>query len=180
MRKHLSIALLAFSIAMITANSLAKKVHHFLRPQAGEEVAENSFFPFAATSQSNYVKVYETEAEYEAEKAQNATEDDLQQTKEFIQPILKMELTDEEKQVVTTYAQNDKLKAFITELSTVISPEELHEENYLKIAFKPEVRDIFMKYARDEEFRDVATTVMKDKNVLELAKKIIQNNEVKK
>lgn len=196
MRKSLSVALLAFSIALICANLLAKRVHNFLRPQQQESYEETTFFPFSFTSQSNYIKVYDENEEgseapaeeiFKEEVKQNfvlempdAAEDGLQQPKEIVKPILKTELTEEEKQTVLNYLQNKKMQEFITEMSSVISQEDLEQENYLRIAFKPEVRSIFMKYAQDAEFREIAANVMKDKNVLELAKKIIQDNEVKK
>ena len=176
MRTKLAIALLAFSLAMLSANSAVKRLHHFLHPQ--KQTEESSFFPFSLTPQSSYIKVYENAEEEAAEKV--LEEENLQQTKEFIKPVLKLELTDEEKQTIEYYAQNAKLRDFITELSGVVSQEDLNQENYLKIAFNPEVRSIFMKYTQDEEFRNIATSVMKDKNALELAKKIIQNNEVQK
>ena len=195
MRKTLSIALLAFSIAMISANSLAKRVHHFFHPQEQEiSKEETTFFPFSLTSSQNVIKVHDDNEEEENTlteeteevkgnfivETQDATEDGLQQSKEIIKPVMKLDLTDEEKQIVANYLQNEKMRAFITELSGVISQDELNQESYLKIAFDPEVRNIFMKYAQDEEFREMATNIMKDKKVLELAKKIIQNNEVKK
>lgn len=188
MRKALTIALLAFSVALISANLLAKRVHNFLHPQAEEEAekAEIPFFPFALNSQSNYIVVEgenedQTASEYPISlEKQNTMEASYQQAKEIVQPILKLELTDEEKKAVENYTKNKKLRAFISEISGVVSQEQLNQENYLKIAYNPEVRNIFMKYAQDEEFRKMAADVMKDKEVLELAKKIIQNNEVKK
>lgn len=189
MRKTFSVALLAFSIAMITANSLAKRVHRFLRPQAEEEKIETTFFPFALTSstETNYIKVHDideventaTEEPYVID-LQYPAEENLPPVREFIPPVMKTGLTDEEKQTVRNYAKNDKLKAFITEISSVVSQDDLKQENYLKIAFNPQVRSIFEKYARDKEFREIATNVMKDKEVLEFAKKIIQDKEVRK
>lgn len=181
MRKKLSIALLAFSLALICTNFLVKRVHSFLRPPVQEE--ENTFFPFSlgeTNQEDNFIEIEDTYNKKETSYIIKDEEENFQKPKEIIQPILKLELSEEEKQTIENYAQNEKLKAFITDLSSVISQEELNQENYLKIAFKPEVRAIFMQYAQDPEFREIATTVMKDKNVLELAKKVIQNKEVAK
>ena len=182
MRKKLSIALLAFSLALICANFLAKRVHNVLRPPVQEE--ENTFFPFSLgkTGQdNNFIEIKDADnKEKPSYIIIKDEEENFQKPKEIIQPILKVELSEEEKQTIENYAQNEKLRAFITDLSGVISQDELNQENYLKIAFKPEVRAIFMQYAQDPEFREIATTVMKDKNVLELAKKVIQNKEVAK
>ncbi len=110
-----------------------------------------------------------------------SSQEQVEETKkEIVKPILKLEITEEEQKKVETYTKNPKLQEFIKELSTVITPEELDQENYLNVAFKPEVRAIFEKYASDEEFRETVTTIMKDKNFLQFADKIIKNNEVKK
>ena len=181
MRKALAIALLAFSIALIFANALIMRVHNFMHPKQEEEKIETNFFPFALPSERNYIVVHDEENEgskYALEGENTSVEEDFQPVKEIVQPILKLELTEQEKEIVINYTKNDKMKDFIKELSGVITPEDLKQENYLKIAYNPQVRDIFMKYAKDEEFRKMATEVMKDKEVLELAKKIIQNNEV--
>jgi len=183
MRKSLSVALLAFSIALICANVLAKRVHRFLHPQAEEEKLEAVFFPFALPGERNYIIVHEEEKDEYSLEEQNTNaviEEDFQPEKQIVQPVLKIELTEEEKEIVIDYTKNDKMRAFITELSGIISQEDLNQENYLKIAYNPQVRDIFMKYAQDEEFRKMAANVMKDKEILEFTKKIIQNNEVKK
>jgi len=181
MRKTLAIALLAFSIAMIAANSLAKRVHNFLRPQAAEAKTESDFFPFEMFSngEENYVKVHD-ENEAPALQGDYTFEENYQPVREYMPPVLKVGLTEEEKRTVESYAKNDKLKVFMTEISGVISQDDLKQGNYLQVVYNPKVRAIFEKYAQDKEFREIATNIMKDKEVLEFARKIIQNNEVKK
>ena len=184
MRKKLSIALLAFSLAMLCANFLVRRVGSFLPPSQQEIEEERDFSPFQKVKQDEQEK-QKTEKEIIDStllvlKNQEGIEQNFKQEKELVKPILKIDLTEEEKQTVETYSKNPKLRAFVEEISTVISQEELEQGNYLKIVYKPEVRNIFMKYSQDEDFRNIATEVMKDKNVLQLAKKIINNSEVKK
>lgn len=181
MRKTLAIALLAFSIAMIAANSLAKRVHRFLRPQATETKTESDFFPFEMLSNEgeNYIKVHDLD-EDPSLQGDYTFEENYKPVREYIPPVLKVGLTEEEKRTVESYAKNDKLKAFMKELSGVITQDDLKQGNYLQVVYNPKVRSIFEKYAQDEEFREIATNVMKDKEVLEFARKIIQNDEVKK
>ena len=178
MKKKLSIALLAFSLAMLCANLLVRRVGSFLPPsqQEIEEAEENiDFSPFEKIIQDNKL------AEEKKDKILlTQTQEDFSQEKEIIKPILKIELTEEERQNIETYSQNPKLREFIHEISTVISQEELEQENYLQIVYKPEVRNIFLKYSKDEDFRNMATEIMTNKNMLQLAKKIISNSEVKK
>ena len=173
MKKKLSIALLAFSLAMLCANFIVRRVGNFL-PSPQQEIEESREFSPFATVKSEELKKAEKPALIYREQ------EDFKQEKELVKPILKIELTEEEKQTVETYSQNPKLRAFIEELSTVVSQEELEQGNYLQIVFKPEVRNIFVKYSQDEEFRKIAAEVMKDKNMLQLAKKIVSNSEVKK
>ena len=180
MKKKLSIALLAFSLAMLCASFLVRRVGDFLPPskQEVEEEEENkAFSPFVLVKQEN------TKTKENAEQTKpvlTQTEEDFVQEKEIIKPILKIELTEEEKQTIETYSQDPKLRAFIKEISGVVSQEELEQGNYLKIVYKPEVRNIFLKYSKDPDFRNMATKVMTDKNMLQLAKKIVKNSEVKK
>ena len=152
MRKTLAIALLAFSLAMITANSLAKRVLNFLHPQAKEEKVEETFFPFGIGSDkdTNYIKVYNIDEEPALEE-QYTVDGNLKQAKEYVAPVLKVGLTEEEKQTIAGYAKNDKLKDFIKEISGVISQDDLKQGNYLQVAYNPQVRSIFEKYAKDEE-----------------------------
>ena len=178
MRKKLSIALLAFSLAMLCANFLVRRVGSFLPPsqQEIEEMEdENDFSPFALVKQED--DKAEQKTEQDVLTAQN--EEDFKE-KEIVRPVLKFELTKEEEQTVENYTKNPKMQEFIKEISTVVSQEELDQENYLQIVYKPEVRNIFMKYAQDEEFREIASEIMKDKDLLKLAKQKINNSEVKK
>ena len=180
MRKKLSIALLAFSLAMLCANFLVRRVKEFIPPsqQEIEEAEENIYFsPFATVTQD---KVEITEESTLQAKPVLTAQEEFKQEKEIIKPILKIDLTEEEKQIIETYSEDPKLREFIKELSTVISQEELEQGNYLQIVYKPEVRNIFQKYSLDKDFRNIATKVMKDKNMLQLAKKIVNNSEVKK
>ena len=184
MRKKLSIALLAFSLAMLCANFLVRRVGSLLPPSQQEIEEERDFSPFQKVKQDGQEK-QKTEEEiidstFLVLKNQEGIEQNFEQEKELVKPVLKFELTEEEKQTVETYSQNPKLKDFIEELSAVISQEELEQENYLQVVYKPEVRNIFMKYSQDEDFRKIATEVMKDKKMLQLAKKIVNNSEVKK
>lgn len=179
MKKKLSIALLAFSLAMLCANFLVRRVGRFIPPPEQEitetEIeTEEDFSPFEKVTKEN------TKPKVEKSLLVSQNKEDFNQEKEIVKPILKIELTEEEKQTVETYSQNPKLRAFIKEISAVVSQEELEQGNYLQIVFKPEVRNIFIKYSQDEDFRKIATEVMKDKNMLQLAKKIISNSEVKK
>ena len=179
MKKKLSIALLAFSLAMLCANFLVRRVGSFLPPseQEIEEMEEeNDFSPFALVKQEDK----ETEENTEEKPVLTLQEQAEFKEKEIIKPILKFELTEEEKQTVENYTKNPKMQEFIKEISTVVSQEELDQENYLQIVYKPEVRDIFMKYAQDEEFREIASEIMKDKDLLKLAKQKINNREVKR
>ena len=95
-------------------------------------------------------------------------------------PVLKVKLTREEEQIVGTYSKNTKMQELINEISTVVSQEELEQENYLQIVYKPEVRSIFEKYSKDEGFREIALEVMKNKYLLQLAQKLVNDSEVKK
>ena len=189
MKKKISIALLAFSLAMICANFLVRRIGKLVPPPPTQEIEEEAdFSPFAAIKQDDtentpieilnstdyIIKLRKENVKYIQEDEFKATE------KEIIKPVLKLELTEEEKRTVETYNQNPKLKAFIEDISAVVSQEELEQENYLQIVYKPEVRNIFMKYSQDEDFRKIATEIMKDKDVLQLAKKIVNNSEVKK
>lgn len=173
MKKKLSIALLAFSLAILCANFLVRRVESFI-PSSDQEIEESrEFSPFAKLKDEDVKEVKKP-----ALIAQE--QEDFNQQKELVKPILQIELTEEEKQTVETYSQNPKLREFIKEISTVVSQEELEQGNYLQIVFKPEVRNIFVKYSKDEEFRKIAAEVMKDKNMLQLAKKLVNNSEVKK
>lgn len=181
MRKKLSIALLAFSLAMLCANFLVRRVREFIPPSQQEiEEAEEEivFSPFERVKQDNTETTEENILQIKPVLIQ--TQEEFEQEKEIIKPILKIDLTEEEKQTVETYSKNPKLKEFIKEISTVVSPEELEQENYLQIVYKPEVRNIFQKYSQDEDFRNIASKVIADKNMLQLAKKIVNNSEVKK
>ena len=182
MRKKLSIALLAFSLAMLCANFLVRKVGGVL--PLSQEIAggEQDYSPFEKIKQDKETQDIDIviDSPLLVLKNQEGIEENFEQEKKLIKPILKIELTEEEKQTVESYTQNPKLRAFIKEISTVISPEELEQGNYLQIVYKPEVRNIFLKYSQDEDFRNIATEVMKDKNVLQLAEKIVSNGEVKK
>lgn len=172
MKKKLSIALLAFSLAMLCANFLVRRVGSFLPPSEQEIEEEQDFSPFAQTKNDDEnikEKILITQ-----------TQKDFEQEKEIVKPILKVELTEEEKQTVENYSKNPKIQEFIKEISAAVSEEELNEENYLQIVYKPEVRNIFMKYAQDEEFREIASEIMKDKDFLQFAEKLINNSEVKK
>ena len=182
MRKKLSIALLAFSLAMLCANFIVRRIGSFLpSPQQEMEEEEKDFLPFGLHKQQD-------NTEYASEDITDSTdfivkhhtEQVYAQEKELIKPILKAELTKEEKQTVETYAQNPKMQAFIREISAAVPEEELDQENYLQIVYKPEVRDIFMKYSQDEDFRKMAAEIMKNKDLLQLAEKTINNSEVKK
>ncbi len=188
MRKKLSIALLAFSLAMICANFIVRRVGRFFPPPQQEVEEERGFFPFASVNEDSTentpteisgpndltVKIRPENVEYIQEDEIRITE------KEIVKPVLKLELTEEEKQTIETYSKNPKLSAFIKEISATVSQEELEQGNYLQIVHSPEVRSIFMKYSQDEDFRKIATEVMKDKKMLQLAKKIVNNSEVKK
>ena len=179
MKKKLSIALLAFSLAMLCANFLVRRVGSLLPPseQEIEEMEEeNDFSPFALVKQEDK----ETQGNTEQKPALTLQEQEEFKEKEIVRPVLKFELTKEEEQTVENYSKNPKMQEFIKEISSVISQEELDQENYLQIVYKPEVRDIFMKYAQDEEFREIASEIMKDKDLLKLAKKTVNNREVKK
>ncbi|MBO7605710.1 MAG: hypothetical protein J6S61_04530 [Elusimicrobiaceae bacterium] len=182
MRKKLSIALLAFSLAMLCANFLVRRVGSFLPPPAQETEEENDFSPFALVKQ-------EDNKEYSIEDMIDPTDLILQQRtetypasseKEIVRPVLKVKLTREEEQLVGTYSKNPKMQEFIKEISTVVSQEELEQENYLQIVYKPEVRSIFEKYSKDEGFREIALEVMKNKYLLQLAQKLVNDSEVKK
>ncbi len=173
MKKKLSIALLAFSLAILCANFLVRRVESFI-PSSDQEIEESrEFSPFAKLKDEDVKEVKKPALIAQEQK-------DFNQQKELVKPILQIELTEEEKQTVETYSQNPKLREFIKEISTVVSQEELEQGNYLQIVFKPEVRNIFVKYSKDEEFRKIAAEVMKDKNMLQLAKKLVNNSEVKK
>ena len=186
MRKKLSIALLAFSLAMICANFIVRRVGSYFPPseQEIEEMEEErGFSPFALVKKEDKNTKEEKPIDTTLLVLRSDAEDDireLKQEKEIIKPILQIELTKEEEQIVETYTSNPKVIAFIKEVSQVISKEELEQQNYLQIVYKPEVRNIFIKYSKDEDFRKMATEIMKDKRMLQLAKKIINNREVKK
>ena len=194
MKKKLSIALLAFSLAMLCANFIVRRVAKMLPPSQQEiEETEPYFSPFAEIKQESEENTENNEIINSTDlivKNKRKQEDytwigtefpQKEETgKEVIKPILKLELTEEEQKTIENYTKHPKLQAFINDLSTVISPEELEQENYLQIAFKPEVREIFIKYSQDEDFREIAETIIKDKNFLQFANKIIKNNEVKK
>ena len=180
MRKKLSIALLAFSLAMICANFIVRRVGKLFPPPLQEVEEEGEVFsPFAMTKQKQDTEIV-IDSTSLVLKGREETHKQPIQEKEIVKPILKFELTKEEEQIIETYSQNPKLKAFIEEISAVISDEELRQENYLQVAYKPEVRDIFMKYSQDEEFRKIASEIMKNKDLLELAKNTFNKNEVKK
>ena len=176
MKKKFYVALLAFSLAMICANFIIRRVGVLLSPPAQGEIAEQEFSPFGLVKQ--------TEAEDRAKSPYfpkiKEQELEFQEQKEIVRPVFQIELTDEEQKTVENYSQNPKMQEFVQELSKVISKEELEQENYLKIAFKPEVRAIFMKYSQDKEFREIAATIMKDKNLLQLAKRVVNTEEAKK
>lgn len=179
MRKSLAIVLIAFSLAMITSAFLVKRVHNFLHPQREEEEIKEPFSPFGFIKQINNTQQKEEESE-ETMEIHFEEEEPLQKEKEIVKPVIQIELTAEEKQAVENYSKNPKVQSFVQELSGVISKEEMEKGNYLQIAFKPEVRSIFMKYAQDKEFRDLATQIMKDKDLLKLTNDIIKQKEVQK
>lgn len=189
MRKNLAIALIAFSLAMVSSALIVKRVQNFLHPQQGKEEVEESFSPFGLLEKIN--TAHNTDEIAQEQSQNNGSENSLEisfedeqtptpKEKEIVKPIIKLNLTEEEKQAIETYSQNPKVQSFVQEISSVISKEELEQGNYLQIAFKPEVRSIFMKYAQDKEFRDLAAQIMKDKNLLQLANNVIKRNEVKK
>jgi hypothetical protein len=181
MRKKISIALLAFSLAMICANFIVRRVGRLLPPPQQEiEEEEKDFIPFVPVKQKNEDELVIDSYLLILQKPEDPSGLGPKQEKEVIKPILNIELTEEEKKAVETYSKNPKVKEFIKEISTVISQEELDQENYLQVVYKPEVRNIFMKYSQDEEFRNIAAEIMKNKDLLQLTKKIINNNEVKK
>jgi hypothetical protein len=184
MRKKLSIALLAFSLAMLCANFIVRRIGKFLPPPQQEIEEERDFSPFEKIKRDEQEQQKTEEVIIDSTllvlKEQEGIEQNFEQEKEIVKPVLKFELTEEEKQTIETYSQNPKLRTFIEEIFTVVSQEDLEQENYLQIAHSPEVRNIFMKYSQDEDFRKIATEVMKDKNMLQLAKKIVNNSEVKK
>lgn len=177
MKKKLSIALLAFSLAMLCANLLVRRVGSLLPPSSQKIEEEGDFSPFALQQNKQEDIVTDSPSLILQSDTETLTPE---QEKKIIKPILKTELTEEEKQTIETYSKNPKLRAFIKEISAVISQDELEQGNYLQIVYKPEVRNIFLKYSQDEDFRNIATKVMTDKNMLQLAKKIISNSEVKK
>ena len=152
MRKKISIALLAFSLAMICANFIVRRVGRFLPPPEQEiEEEEKEFSPFVAVKQDNEDTPVIDSYLLVLQKPEDPSGLGPKQEKEVIKPILNIELTEEEKKAVETYSKNPKVKEFIKEISTVISQEELDQENYLQVVYKPEVRNIFMKY----QWRDV-------------------------
>ena len=181
MRKKISIALLAFSLAMICANFIVRRVGRFLPPPEQEiEEEEKEFSPFVAVKQSNEDEPTVDSFLLVLKRHDGAVGLGPEQEKEIIKPILNVELTEEEKQTVETYSKNPKVKEFIKEISAVVSQDELDQGNYLQVVYKPEVRNIFMKYSQDEEFRKIASEIMKNKDLLELAKNTFNKNEVKK
>lgn len=182
MKKKLSIALLAFSLAMLCANFIVRRVKGILPPPQQETIEEEKeFSPFGLTKQQNETQNTEENMIDPTDLILiGKTEQMYSQEKELVKPILKTELTKEEKQTVETYSQNPKMQAFIKEISAAVPEEELNQENYLQIVYKPEVRDIFMKYSQDEDFRKMATEIMKNKDFLQFAEKTINNSEVKK
>ena len=98
MRKKLSIALLAFSLAMLCANFLVRRVGGFLPPsqQEIEEAEEESnFSPFERVKQDN-TEITEENIE-QVKPVLTQTQEDFEQEKEIIKPILKIDLTEEEK-----------------------------------------------------------------------------------
>ena len=182
MRKSIAIVLIAFSLAMISSTFLVKRVYNLLHPQQEEEEIKEPFSPFGFIKQ--ITNAADTPQKEEGEKGTMEihfeNEEPLQKEKEIVKPIIQIELTAEEKQAVENYSKNPKVQSFIQELSGVISKEEMEKGNYLQIAFKPEVRSIFMKYAQDKEFRDLAAQIMKDKDLLRLTNDIIKQKEVQK
>ncbi len=170
MKKKLYVALLAFSLAMLCANFLVRRVGSFLPSPEQEIEEEQTFSPFAQIKNDD-----------EKEKVLiTKIQEDFTQEKEIVKPVLKVELTEEEKQTVETYSKNPKMQEFIKEIYAAIPEEELNEENYLQIVYKPEVRDIFIKYSQDETFHKMATEIMKNKDFLQFAEKLVNNSEVKK
>lgn len=181
MRKKLSIALLAFSLALISANLLITRVKGVFFPQKQEVQEEVPFSPFGVIKQDSSTAEPTNNGNRPFMEIKFEDEEPLQtQPKEVLQPILQINLTEEEQNAIESYAKNPKLKSFIEELSGVISKEDIENQNYLQIAFNPQVRAIFTKYSQDQEFREIASQVMKDKNVLELARKVVQEKEVQK
>ncbi len=172
MRKKLSIALLAFSLAMLCANFLVRRVGRLLPPPEQEVEEEQDFSPFAQVKNDDE-KVKENFLITQAQE-------NFEKEKEIVKPILKVELTEEEKQTVETYSKNPKMQEFIKEISAAVPEEELNEENYLQIVYKPEVRNIFEKYSQDEDFREMATEIIRNKDFLQFAEKLVNNSEVKK
>ncbi|MBO4707300.1 MAG: hypothetical protein J5594_01915 [Elusimicrobiaceae bacterium] len=173
MKKKLSIALLAFSLAMICANFLVRRIGKFLPPPQQEMEEEKEFSPFAQIKEDNGETI-------KGNLLVTQTQENFEQEKDIIKPILKTELTEEEKQTVENYSKNPKMQEFIKEISAAIPAEELNEENYLQIVYKPEVRNIFEKYSQDEDFRKMATEIMRNKDFLQFAEKLVNNSEVKK
>ena len=177
MRKKLSIALLAFSLAMLCANFLVRRVGSFLPPSEQEMEEENNFSPFTLVKQEEKNDTIANTRLLILEHKQGI---EPESETEIIKPILKLELTEEEKQTVETYTKNPKMQQFIKEIYAVVPEEELDQENYLQIVYKPEVRDIFLKYSQDEDFKNIASEIMKNKDFLQLANKLINDSEVKK
>ena len=174
MKKKLSIALLAFSLAMLCASFAVRQVGNIFKPLFETENVEEDFSPFGVIKTTGTKNI---EFPVTRNQEQNF---EFQEKKEILKPVLQFEVTEEEKRAIGSYSQNPKLRAFVEDLSKVISQEEIDQENYLKIAFKPEVRAIFEQYSKDQEFREIAETIMKDKNLLQLAKKVINDKENQK
>ena len=96
MKKKLSIALLAFSLAMLCANFLVRRVGSFLPPPPQETEEEKGFFPFALVKQDTK-NTEENIAEAKPEQTVLITQDlENFNEKEIIKPILKIEVTEEE------------------------------------------------------------------------------------
>ena len=115
MKKKLSIALLAFSLAMLCANFIVRRIGKFFPPSQQEiEEREQDFSPFAAVKQNEEVVIDSSSF------VRNSEEIEQNPEKEIVKPILKFELTKEEKETVEAYSKNPKMQAFIKEISAVV------------------------------------------------------------
>ncbi len=102
------------------------------------------------------------------------------QQPDFRAAIQQLNLSTVGKQTIESYSKNPKVQNFMQEMSRVISKEDIEKGDYLQIISKPEVRDIFMKYAQDKDFRDLINKAMQNKEIVQLANETIKRNEVRK
>ncbi|MCR5505102.1 MAG: hypothetical protein K6E94_06115 [Elusimicrobiaceae bacterium] len=103
-----------------------------------------------------------------------------QQQPDFRAAVQQLNLSTVTKQTMESYSKNPKVQNFMQEMSGVISKEDIEKGDYLQIISKPEVRDIFMKYAQDKDFRDLINKAMQNKEIVQLANETIKRNEVRK